>query len=148
MFLHFFFLAYIAYPIIKTISVIRVANTPPFLADYLKMYLPTLTGTYLFATAKKDKMTHSSYVKMWERICRAIQQSANVNKIALTERITAHMFRHNFCSNLCYQIPKISIKRIAQLMGDTEKVVLDVYNHILLDKEDATGAVENAMESI
>ena len=85
---------------------------------------------------------------MWERICRAIQQSANVNKIALTERITAHMFRHNFCSNLCYQIPKISIKRIAQLMGDTEKVVLDVYNHILLDKEDAAGAVENAMESI
>ena len=121
---------------------------PPFLADYLKMYLPTLTGTYLFATAKKDKMTHSSYVKMWERICRAIQQAAAANKIVLPGRITAHMFRHNFCSNLCYQIPKISIKRIAQLMGDTEKVVLDVYNHILLDKEDAAGAVENAMESI
>ena len=132
----------------KSENGVRSVPMPPFLADYLKMYLPTLTGTYLFATAKKDKMTHSSYVKMWERICRAIQQAAAANKIVLPGRITAHMFRHNFCSNLCYQIPKISIKRIAQLMGDTEKVVLDVYNHILLDKEDAAGAVENAMESI
>lgn len=33
---------------------------------------------------------------------------------------------------------EISIKKIAQLIGDTEKVVLDVYNHIMEDREDAT----------
>ena len=30
-------------------------------------------------------------------------------------------------------------------MGDTEKMVLDVYNHIILEKEDAASAVESAM---
>ena len=30
-------------------------------------------------------------------------------------------------------------------MGDTEKVVLDVYNHIIQEKEDAVSAVENAL---
>ena len=59
--------------------------------------------------------------------------------------LTAHVFRHNYCTNLCYQIPKISIKRIAQLLGDTEKMVLEVYNHIVLEKEDAAGAVNDAI---
>ena len=35
--------------------------------------------------------------------------------------LTAHIFRHNYCSNLCYKVPEISIKKIAQLMGDTRK---------------------------
>ena len=39
-------------------------------------------------------------------------------------------------SNLCYKIPAISIKMIARLMGDTEKVVIDVYNHVMEEKED------------
>ena len=59
--------------------------------------------------------------------------------------LTAHVFRHNYCTNLCYQIPTVSIKRIAQLLGDTEKMVLDVYNHIILEKEDAAAAVNNAI---
>ena len=59
--------------------------------------------------------------------------------------LTAHVFRHNYYANLCYQIPTVSIKRIAQLLGDTEKMVLDVYNHIILEKEDASKAVNNAM---
>lgn len=59
--------------------------------------------------------------------------------------LTAHVFRHNYCTNLCYQIPTISIKRIAQLLGDTEKMVLEVYNHIILEKEDAATAVNNAI---
>ena len=58
-----------------------------------------------------------------------------INKIP---GLTAHVFRHNFCTQLCYQIPKISIKKIAALMGDTEKVVMEVYNHILEEKEEVT----------
>lgn len=37
-------------------------------------------------------------------------------------------------------------RKIAQLLGDTEKMVLDVYNHIILEKEDASTAVENALD--
>ena len=59
--------------------------------------------------------------------------------------LTAHIFRHNYCSNLCYKVPEISIKKIAQLMGDTEKVVIDVYNHIIDEKEDVSEVVESAL---
>ena len=78
---------------------------------------------------------------MRERITSAKQSVSEPPIVGLT----AHIFRHNYCTMLCYQIPKISIKRIAQLLGDTEKMVLDVYNHIVLEKEDAAGAVNDAV---
>ena len=55
------------------------------------------------------------------------------------------VIRHNYCTQLCYQIPKISIKKIARLMGDTEKMVLNVYDHIIEEQEKAGEAVENAI---
>ena len=55
--------------------------------------------------------------------------------------------RHNYCTNLCYQIPTISIKKIAELLGDHEKMVIEVYNHIILEKEDAEKAVEQALNA-
>ena len=61
--------------------------------------------------------------------------------------LTAHIFRHNYCTNLCYQIPVISIKKIAELLGDHEKMVIEVYNHIILEKEDAQKAVEMALNA-
>ena len=39
----------------------------------------------------------------------------------------------------------MSIKKIAALMGDTEKMVIEVYNHIMEEKEDAAAVVENAL---
>lgn len=63
----------------------------------------------------------------------------------IISELTAHVFRHNYCTNLCYQIPKILIKKIAQLIGDTEAVVLKVYNHMILEKENAESAVNDAM---
>lgn len=125
----------------KSENGVRSVPMPGFLTDYLKQYIKTLNGTNLFFCRGRDHVTHSSYVKMWNRIRKAIGQASGSNVTDLT----AHVFRHNFCTNLCYQIPKISIKHIAQLMGDAEKVVLDIYNHIILDKEDAAGAVENAV---
>ena len=80
---------------------------------------------------------------MWKRISNALAAVDSQN-LRIRE-LTAHSFRHNYCSSLCYQIPTISIKRIAQLMGDTEAVVMKVYNHIILEKENASNAVENAL---
>ena len=78
---------------------------------------------------------------MWVRIRKALQEQSEEQITGLT----SHVFRHNYCTNLCYQIPKISIKRIAQLLGDSEKMVIEVYNHIIMEKEDADGAVNDAM---
>ena len=82
-------------------------------------------------------MTKSSYVKLW----------AGIKKQMGSPTLTAHIFRHNYCTNLCYQIPTISIKKIAELLGDNEKMVIEVYNHIILEKEDAQKAVEQALNS-
>jgi hypothetical protein len=46
---------------------------------------------------------------------------------------------------LCYQIPAISTKMIARLLGDTEKVVLDTYSHIIEEKENVTETVNTAL---
>lgn len=97
--------------------------------------------TYLFTMRNGKLVTKSSYRKMWERIIRQMQEVCSDQIVDLT----THVFRHNYCTNLCYQIPTVSIKRIAQLLGDTEKMVLDVYNHIILEKEDAAAAVNNAI---
>ena len=78
---------------------------------------------------------------MWAAILSALKAAG-----ADTDGLTAHVFRHNYCTNLCYQIPMISIKHIAALMGDTEKMVIEVYNHIILEKEDTVSAIEKALE--
>ncbi|MCD8110330.1 MAG: site-specific integrase [Clostridiales bacterium] len=98
-------------------------------------------GTYLFHTKGGKPFSVSDYEKMWRRILKAMQAVSDHEIVGLT----AHIFRHNYCTNLCYQIPSISIKHIAYLLGDTEKMVLDVYNHIVLEKEDAARAVNAAL---
>lgn len=97
--------------------------------------------TYLFTKRDGSPVNKSSYRRMWERIIKAMQEVSQEP----IEGLTAHIFRHNYCTSLCYQIPTISIKHIAYLLGDTEKMVLNVYNHIMMEKEDAGSAVNRAL---
>lgn len=112
----------------------------PDISNYIER-LKSSGRTYLFVMRNGKLVTKSSYDKMWKRIVSRMQEVSSEQISGLT----AHVFRHNYCTNLCYQIPTVSIKRIAQLLGDSEKMVLDVYNHIILEKEDASKAVNNAM---
>lgn len=128
----------------KTWNGFRTLPIPDRIYPDVKKYVDSLKSsekTYLFTTQKGDPASLSCYRRMWERIIRQMQE---VTEERITG-LTAHVFRHNYCTNLCYQIPKISIKRIAQLLGDTEKMVLEVYNHIVPEKEDAAGAVNDAI---
>ena len=87
-------------------------------------------------------ITKSSYDKMWASIIRKMNTAAGGTKaFPLVDDLTAHIFRHNYCTQLCYKVPEISIKKIAQLMGDTIAVVLNVYNHIVEEKENVADAV-------
>ena len=58
-------------------------------------------------------MTASAYRKMWESILRkmntAVGSTEHNHKIT---GLTAYMFRHNYCANLCYQMPSIRILKI------------------------------------
>ena len=104
-------------------------------------YLKSKNKTYLFTMRNGQPVTKSSYDKMWKRIVSKLQEVCDEPITGLT----AHVVLHNYCTNLCYQIPTLSIKRIAQLLGDTKKMVLEVYNHIVLEKEDAVSAVDAAV---
>lgn len=118
----------------------RTVPIPTNVLFFLESYCQSLPEQRLFYTVGKSLMTKSSYRKMWDRIIADMNAAG-----ADTEDLTAHMFRHNYCTNLCYQIPTISIKKIAELLGDTEKMVIEVYNHVLAEKENAAGAVEKAL---
>lgn len=130
----------------KTENGFRELPVPEKAAAFLKDYVSSLTRTYLFTCRNGSLITHSSYVKMWGSIVRKMNYAAGgTDSFPVVTGLTAHIFRHNYCTNLCYQVPAISVKKIAQLMGDTEKVVIDVYNHIIEEKEDVANTVSSAL---
>lgn len=133
-------------PMPKTDHGFRTIPIPAKTSAFLKQYIAALPGTYLFTCRDGSNMTHSAYVKMWGSIVRKMNYAAGgTDAFPVITNLTAHIFRHNYCTNLCYQVPAISVKKIAQLMGDTEKMVLDVYNHIMDEKEDAAAVVNDIL---
>lgn len=116
----------------------------------LKPYVDKCKG-FLFKGQNTALMTETAYKRMWESIITSMNIAVGYNPQAKKDRIerpiqglTAHIFRHNYCTQLCYQIPTISTKKIAQLMGDTEKVVLGVYSHMLEEQENVSDAINSA----
>lgn len=130
----------------KTANGVRSVPVPKDAAAFLKEYISETSGAQLFTYRNGELITQSSYVKMWESIVKKMNMAAGgTDAFPVIEGLTAHIFRHNYCTNLCYKVPAISIKKIAQLMGDTEKVVIDVYNHIIEEKEDVSEVVASAL---
>lgn len=130
----------------KSVNGSRTVPMPPFLTEHLRSYIPTLKSPYLMHTRDGSLMTKSSYRRMWDSILNKMNQAAGGNEsLQVIFGLTAHVFRHNYCSNLCYQIPSISTKKIAQLLGDTEKMVIDVYSHIIEEKENTQKVIEEAI---
>lgn len=124
----------------------RTVPVPGSAAFFLKEYISKTNGPQLFTCRSGALITHSSYVKMWNSVVKKMNHAAGGTEMfPVITGLTAHIFRHNYCSNLCYKVPEISIKKIAQLMGNTEKVVIDVYNHIIDEKEDVSEVVESAL---
>ncbi len=133
-------------PVPKTENGFRCLPIPDSAARFLKYYLAKLQGTQLFTCRDGSLITHSSYVKMWSSIVKKMNHAAGgTDAFPVINGLTAHIFRHNYCTNLCYQVPAVSIKKIAQLMGDTEKIVMDVYNHIVEEKENAAALINDIM---
>lgn len=139
-------------PIVKSVKNIengeRVLPIPDSIWDFVKEYILTLRSEnkkYLFTNIQNNKpMTKSGFRRMWDRIIKAMQAVA----IAPIIDLTSHIFRHNYCTNLCYEVPRISFKMVAKLVGDSEKVVAEVYSHIMLEKEDTVEAVNNALNAL
>ena len=128
----------------KTANGVRsVPIAPPF-ADFLREYLPTVPSGYLVHNRAGGIMTQSAFRRMWEQIIKKMQ-AASPEPIT---GLTPHIFRHNLCTELCYQVPAISTKKIARIMGHDESMVMRVYSHILEQKEDAPGAFSKVFASV
>ncbi len=123
------------------------------LADILKAYSVSLSGTNLFEKSAGGLITHSSYVKMWDSIRNKLKKAYIEHSGSRMpywasvgfEDLTAHIFRHNYCTRLCYAMTEghnLTTKKIAALLGDSEKMVLDVYSHIMNEKEKPMEAIE------
>lgn len=127
----------------------RKVPIPDKTAKYLKEYIQGLNQDHLFINQTNKKLiTLSGFYKMWGQIVKKMNYAAggtDLNPVII--KLTPHIFRHNYCTSLCYQIPAISIKKIAALMGVTDKMVLEVYNHIQEENEDVYSII-NAKLSI
>ncbi len=137
-------------PYPKSDNGIRYVPLPEACVGILKPYVDKCKG-FIFKGQESPLMTETAYKRMWESIICSMNIALGYNPQAKKDRIekpiqglTAHIFRHNYCTMLCYQIPKITTKKIAQLMGDTEKVVLDVYSHMLDEQENVSDAINSA----
>ena len=132
-------------PFPKSDNGIRTIPLPDDSLKILKDYVNSCDG-YIFKGKNKDMMTDTAYKRMWQSIITELNKAAGsyTDEEKPIQGLTAHVFRHNYCTMLCYQIPTISTKKIAQLLGDTEKMVLDVYSHILDENEDVSGAINSA----
>lgn len=131
-------------PYPKTDNGVRVVPLPAPSVAYIRPYVETCDG-FLFHSDGCDMMTAIGYRRMWESIVCAMNVALGYNPQKKTEKpikkLTAHTFRHNYCTELCYQVPKISTKEIARLLGDNEKMVIDVYSHIIQEKENTAEAL-------
>lgn len=105
---------------------------------YIKGYVESQTGT-IFKSIRGETFSGSDYAKLWYRIKTKMNRVSEEPIVGLT----AHIFRHNYCTELCYQVPRISTKMIAKLLGDNESMVLNVYSHIMEEKEDTISVLND-----
>lgn len=136
-------------PYPKSENGIRIIPLPDAAIDKIKPFVDSETG-YIFHGQDTEIMTPAAYRRLWDSILCSLNMAVGYDPQKKKDReekqitdLTAHVFRHNYCTELCYQIPTISTKMVAQLLGDNEKMVLDVYSHILAEKEAPEDALNN-----
>lgn len=130
----------------KSVNSRRKIPMPKFLVEYLDEYTQTpevISFDKLFYSNRNqgEYITIGGWQCMTKRIFNQMDED-----LGYKSNLTSHSFRHNYCSNLCYQIPTISIKTVAELLGDTVDVVMNTYNHVITEREDKQSAIENALK--
>lgn len=111
---------------------------------FFKSYLDIIDSDYLFTSIKTNELLSSiSYRRMFESIINKMNKKADelnseyiISNPIYTKLpfqhisgLTAHIFRHNYCTTLYHA--DIKIKEAAYLMGHSStKVTMEVYTHL------------------
>ena len=138
-------------PYPKSHNGIRKIPIPSEMVSSVREFVESSDGGCLFRTKDRSMMTESSFKAMWGSIITSLNVAVGYNPWAKNRGeppirdLTPHVFRHNYCTELCYRVPEISTKMIARLLGDNEKMVLNVYSHIVEEKENVMDVVADAL---
>lgn len=119
----------------KSVHGIRKVDLPAAVKPFLKQYTTSLSSLYLFTKLDGSMITKSSYIKMWDSIVNKMNIAAGGDHLHRPIiGLTAHIFRHNYCTMLYYS--DISLKKAVELMGHSdEKMIMKVYAHLDESKE-------------
>lgn len=136
-------------PYPKTDRGIRTVPIPDDIADRIRPFIESSDG-FIFKSSKGGPLTKSGYDALWRSIIVNLNYAVGWKNKGekLITGLTAHIFRHNYCTELCYKVPIISTKMIARLLGDTEKMVIEVYSHIIEEKEEPQDVVNEVFHSL
>lgn len=127
----------------------RIIPIPESAESFLRDFLQLVDTFYLFPGKYTETLSKTQYVKMWERIVRKMNNAvtSDKEKIIGSEPITgltAHIFRHNYCTMLYYS--GISQKKAVELMGHSDlKMIMEVYAHLDEEKEAVQEKLNNAI---
>ena len=86
---------------------------------------------------------------MWERIIKKMNDAVTTDRekligSELITGLTAHIFRHNYCTMLYYS--GISQKKAVELMGHSDiKMIMEVYAHLDEEKESVQEKLDRAI---
>lgn len=125
----------------------RKMYIPEVYQSFFKEYIANCSSLYLFTKRDGTPMTKSSYVKMWNRITRALNQyllteSERKLKQNPNRRITALTFRHDFATQLYYS--NISRKKAVEMMGHAGPQMIDtIYAALDAEKEHAEEKIDS-----
>lgn len=120
-------------------------NATGFLTDFLK----SVDSFYLFPGKNAETLSKTQYVKMWERIIRKMNDAVTSDREKAIGAqpitgLTAHIFRHNYCTMLYYS--GVSQKKAVELMGHSDiKMIMEVYAHLDEKKEAVQEKLDRAI---
>lgn len=117
----------------------RTIPIPESAEAFLRDFLRSVDSFYLFKGKTTETLSKTQYVKMWERIIKKMNAAVTSDKekeigAEPIQGLTAHIFRHNYCTMLYYS--GISQKKAVELMGHSDlKMIMEVYAHLDEEKE-------------
>jgi len=118
----------------KTEAGNRTLPIPASVVPFLQNWLKTVNTFYLFPGLNYPVLSKTQYTKMWNRIIKKMNDAVTTDKEKVIgsepiSDLTAHIFRHNYCTMLYYS--GVSLKKAVELMGHSDiKMVMEVYAHL------------------
>lgn len=116
-----------------------------FLTDFLK----SVDTFYLFPGKNHETLSKTQYTRMWNNIIKKMNAAITSEEerqigYCPIEGLTAHIFRHNYCTMLYYS--GISQKKAVELMGHSDiKMIMEVYAHLDEQKESVQEKLDHAV---